>query len=467
MRAFKDFLDEENEISPVGDNQDQLAEGGPMTTPEEAAASMGATGRRPLSTAPSMTPNDLPRVRAVPQSSGSEQKDKYTPGLAFMAAFSHNPVLQQMLHDEVQAPERRAAKAQAQALAAEDLGRKRAKEGRESAEFAAKQPYLADMAKAGIDSKGAYADLTKQKAIQAREEGDPTSDLSKGASASAAQSLQAQAELVRPKNAMLADQLTKAAQAMTGKSVRAAREILGTLSKIAPQVMKSVNDDFDNSMAKDASARGWSGQAETKRHNEATEALGENKMQLTLLKPQEKLNKEISGLDFALSAMKQAGELKKDVNTGKYVQTLADFTNNWISSDLTSDKRKELGAVVARVFNKERHELAGSAVSPSEFAVIEPQIPSLKDDDSLFMTKLTKAIELTNDLLSKKRAEYQRGPGGMPVDKSNTARKATGQKPVLTPEETSGSADSEAVKWAKANPGDPRAKKILEMNGVK
>lgn len=400
FRPFADYLDEE-------DPGASMLGGGamPEDQPEQAAAPMAPP-------APSVSGPTAP--------AGDTGGDKYTPGLAFMAAFSHNPVLQQLLQDEVQAPERRAAKAQALALQHEELGRKRNKEAREQAEFEAKKPGF----EAAARSKTAYADATEQKVRFAREEADPNSELSKAVTDAAGKSLAAQAQLLGQKNPELAKMLATSAQRMTGGGVSAkmARENLSVLSKIAPGVLKAVNDEFDNAMASQANARGWAGQAETMRHNQATEGMADTKMTHMINKPQEHLSSQINDLDQALSNMNEVANLKKNVNTGVYVQGVANFVNKWIDSGLTSDSRKQLSSMLARVFNKETKTLAGAAVSAQEWARISPQIPQDTDDDELFVSKLAKAIQITAEILQKRREEYQQ-KGGAPIDQSVTAKK--------------------------------------------
>lgn len=138
-------------------------------------------------------------------------------------------------------------------------------------------------------------------------------------------------------------------------------------------------------------------------------------------KPQEKLNKDINDINIAIKNMDDIDKLKNDVDTGLYVDKASKFANKYISSDLTSQSRKELESLVARVFNKETKSLAGSAVSASEWARIEPQIPSTADDDSLFRAKLKKAQEVARQILGERQKEYQRLRSGGTVDTSVVA----------------------------------------------
>ncbi len=466
MRGFREFLDDEKsggmQMPDPMDNVFAMADGGEAPTRvawkdpamEEAAAN--EANRRPLSTL--SKPNDSPIVTRVP--TVEEPGDRHTPGLAFMAAFSQNPVLMQLLQNEEQAPQRRAAAA----LAQEELGRKRAKESREVAEFEAKKPGFAASAR----SKTAYADATEQKVKFARERADPNSEVSKAVTAAVAQRYAAQAQMLAQKNPQLAKMLSDSAQRMAAGGVSAdmAKENMAAIGKIAPEALTEASKAFDDEMQKQANARGWAGLNETSRHNQATEGMADAKMTHMLNKPQEHLSSQINDLDQALSNMQEIANLKKDVNTGVYVQGVANFVNKWIDSGLTSDSRKQLSAMLARVFNKETKTLAGAAVSAQEWGRISPQIPQDTDDDELFASKLAKAIQITNEILQKRREEYQQ-KGGAPIDQSVTAKKNVrasnkrGEVPMADTPKPSGDPKTAAARaWLQANPDDPRAEAI-------
>jgi hypothetical protein len=145
-------------------------------------------------------------------------------------------------------------------------------------------------------------------------------------------------------------------------------------------------------------------------------------LNINVRKPQEKLNKEINDLTQALENMQKLEGTKEEVNTGFVIDKLAKLGEKF---DLTSDDRQRFNALTARIFNKETKELAGSAVSEAEWARISPQIPQTSDDDKVFMAKLKNAMEVTREILEKRKREYQMTKG-RPLDSSQTASDSTG-----------------------------------------
>jgi hypothetical protein len=397
----------------------------PQAMPMGPTAPAGPQQLPPQAAAPAPTPEE-PTLQAPPRRKSAV--GRVDPGLAFMAAFAQNPVLQKMVEESRNRPR-----------AQQEFDAKNAAEGRASEKWKQERDIMAPLKATGLQQKNALGAA----GLEGKQAG---SGYSAAMRDTISQRLHAEATRMSAVNPFLASQMTKVAERIAGSQV-SAEQAEAMLKPFAGLGDKIIGD-----------ARNEANDAEKHRSNVANEALGQgkldlsyaqmkqraanaangaaNKREMMILKPQEKLNKEINELDQALVNMGEMSELKKDVNTGVYVDALAKFTNKWIDSDLTSDKRKQLEALTARVFNKEVKTLAGSAVSASEWARIEPQIPSTGDDDSQFVSKLAKAIQITTEILQKRREEYQQKAGGGPQDQSTTAKKnvraqtATGEKPM-------------------------------------
>jgi hypothetical protein len=163
---------------------------------------------------------------------------------------------------------------------------------------------------------------------------------------------------------------------------------------------------------------------------------------------QEKLNTEINDREQAVENMKKIGDLKSNVNTG----FITNLWSKWIGKpfDINSADRNQMEALLARTFNKETKELAGSAVSAAEWARIAPQIPQASDDDDVFRQKLAMAIEIAQDILKKRKQQYQLHTSGKPTDTSVTAKNAAAEGVAAD-----GDAQAKKVARAKAILADP------------
>jgi hypothetical protein len=170
---------------------------------------------------------------------------------------------------------------------------------------------------------------------------------------------------------------------------------------------------------------------------------------------QEKLNTEINDKTQALENMRKIAELKNkgNINTG----FITNAFSKWIGKpfDLNSSSRNEMESLLARTFNKETKELAGSAVSAAEWERIAPQIPQASDDDDVFRQKLAAAISIGEEILRKRKQQYQLRAGDVPTDTSVTAKNAAR-------EGVSADSDKKAAarEWLQKNPDHPMAEKV-------
>lgn len=243
----------------------------------------------------------------------------------------------------------------------------------------------------------------------------------------------------------LADQLRAAAQSSGDMSAAQIFKLKANYDSILPNIIKFGEsgrksahdvemaelrrDSIAASQANAAAMRGLTSasQAETKRmHDAQIENMNKDNLRadVTIRRAQDKLNSEISNLETAITQMDELSGLANDVNTGP----ITDFVYNKVGvgkfDELVPQKRKDLEALAARLFNKETKTLAGAAVSDAEWARIAPQIPQSSDDDATFQTKLQRAKEETKRILAARRQEYQLTPSGSPIDTSKTAARS-------------------------------------------
>ncbi len=142
--------------------------------------------------------------------------------------------------------------------------------------------------------------------------------------------------------------------------------------------------------------------------------------------------------------MDRIDELKKNVDTGPASAWWSKIAGKPL--DIDSSDRTELEALLARTFNPETKEIAGSAVTSSEWERISPMIPQMKDNDRVFRTKLAAASRIAKEILAKRKTQYQIAPSGESVDRSLTGRRAAAEGKA----ESTGVEGVDPVKAAKA-----------------
>lgn len=364
-----------------------------------------------------------PELRQPPDAlskySGTEDDSGWSPNwLAGLAAFTRDPVLLDMVKRKADEPQRQLQ----QKMAMEDRQRKINQENREQQKFEAESPYFGAAAK----SKDAYAAESAQRLKMARDLEDPLSPVSMSAADAASRSLMSTASMLAGKDQNTAKILNDASNAIKGKSAAEVKQYLSSnLGSIGKSALDAYQDAIRNQFSQDASARGWAnirqGEESLGLQRQAAEDKRQKEYDFQIGRPQEKLNKDINELEVGLQQMKELSGIKNSVNTGPLISGLRNSLKLNKFDEFTGSKRAELSALAARLFNRETKQLAGAAVSPSEWARIEPQIPVESDDDDVYMTKLKKAIEATNLILSERRKEYQQ-KDGVNIDKTYLAK---------------------------------------------
>lgn len=154
---------------------------------------------------------------------------------------------------------------------------------------------------------------------------------------------------------------------------------------------------------------------------------------------QEKLNGEMTTLQYAREALTEALNIKTGKATGKPVNT------GWLANkgqqalqmvDMASDEYNDLEGLLAMVNNRVTKEFGGANVTASEWGRISRQLATLDKDDKNFETKIKRVLAELDRQEPLIISKYQRNDDGTPIDKSNTARAATKMAPAQTPGET-------------------------------
>jgi len=257
-------------------------------------------------------------------------------------------------------------------------------------------------------TKAASGLVEREKSVQAlktkMDMDDPNSQISKDAAKIFQAQLDAQiAENegdARPRYRNLSQQMKAAKLAASGASYNQIQGLMAKDTELYKRVKEKVDQDikekYGEEMAASAGIRANAAmkQADLPKHEEMV------------------LIKDMNRLKSTVDAMGELGKMKSNVNTG--------ILEGPVKSALSKlgveyNDMVELKAGIARIFNRETKEIAGVAVSPSEWARIEPSLPKYNDDDDVFMTKLKKAIIETQRLLDDKVDEYEIYKG-KPID---------------------------------------------------
>lgn len=182
-------------------------------------------------------------------------------------------------------------------------------------------------------------------------------------------------------------------------------------------------------------------------------------MHLKVAKAQDKLNREVGDVKMMIDSLANARELKKNVNTGKFIEPAAQIGEDYLG--IVNKDRVKLRNELANSFEALRKSQFGSTFTANEEKLWNNMVASLKNDDEKFDVNLDAMESFLYRKLSSRIDEYQRlDDTGALVDTSNMAAKVTKQQPKLTPGERGGSDPNIARAQAViADPGaSPKAK---------
>lgn len=140
------------------------------------------------------------------------------------------------------------------------------------------------------------------------------------------------------------------------------------------------------------------------------------------------------------------------------------------------DDAKE-GAIrkkIKRILDGYRKAITGAAASFQELNLIKPSLPQLGDTEEVFLESwkdYKEAVRINKEKIRNHLASQGRDISAIQTapdfanDMGDTSiSQPKGDAEILQPRNKK---DEQALKWAKSNPNDPRAKRILELQGQK
>ncbi len=412
----------------------------PLRTPEQVAAEAAPVDpespERP--TLAGWMP-EAPKKRGLPA------------GYGFMAGFSGDQAMQSQVAHELARPEREAALARQQDLENERRTLALRKDAREE-RMAGQKATKAEQEIAQLKAKNQVFS----------ESIDPNSAVSKNAREYAAQNIETQAAAIEHRDKPYAEILRKnAANIRSNTALSAAR--LTELAKdkfVGNQVQAALSAAHSEAM--EAIARGQLGlgyrrASETERHNRATEDNATIRIEDKNQGKQEKLNEKIESLGDMEDLAGRAQDVKKDVNTGWLAEKVGKARQFVGLADKKFDTLEALKGDLDSQIGLLR---SGQAVSASEEKKLRKFLADLSVDDETFETKLDLLKGHLARLKERAVRQLQRHGNGRTIDRSNTARQATGETPALNPGEQA----------AKPAPHGQRVKQnghVFEWNGQK
>lgn len=340
------------------------------------------------------------------------------PELAFMAAYSKNPVLMQMFQQQRDKPQ---LEAEAQ--------RKQEKWQMERDMYAPEK-----LKKLQLGNAGAAAGLEGK---------DPKSAYSQAMRQALSRSLGMQAQRMAASGSPLAAQMQQAAQAMASDNISADRaeaiaKAFGKFGDSAVADARNASRDVEASRMNDAKIghmgeqdkQGWARlQAQRDRTLAPRQSPREKAVNAKL---QEKLDDEIEKADWARNMLLRVADLKKNVNTGPVAGRLQNLGQEVGLSSSEFDAMKQ---TLSQVTNRIIKELSGSAVTGNEWSRMQDELANILNDDANFATKLANMIELTESIKQRAINRYTR-VGDAPANPTNTAARVTAGKPQVRAGET-------------------------------
>lgn len=347
------------------------------------------------------------------------------PGLAFMAAFSQNPVLAKMVEDQRSEPEHE-----------QQMQLAKNRDAREQQKADLEQRLFAPLKAQGMQQKNALGAAQMQAY-------DPAHPYSQAMRQGISQRLAMEAERM-PDGAPLKEMMKRAASGIASNeklNASQAIEVAKQFGGIGDRVVKDAHDaasmgetqkmnEAKRAQMSDQSKQAWA------RINAAREkALAprmDSRARAAQVKNQEKLDDEIEKADWARNNLLSIADLKQHVNTGPLAGR---FQNALQNVDMSSPEFNAMKQRLAMVSNRIIKELSGSAVTGNEWSRMQDELANIMNDDSNFDTKLANMIELTDTIKQRAINRYARNEEGKPTNPTNTAAMSSGQKPKTLPGE--------------------------------
>jgi len=166
----------------------------------------------------------------------------------------------------------------------------------------------------------------------------------------------------------------------------------------------------------------------------------------------DKQTDQLAGYDEALSLLSDAGDFKKDVDTG-FATNLSDKVRTFFGTQDVgvSDLKMAIGETLSQKVKS----LSGTAASDKEREFIKQiSLPTINDDDDVFKAKLKRALDTIE------KAKQVR------IDSFKKQGKDPSAFETQQPIKQGNNQNDKALEWAKQNPEDPRAAQILKRLGL-
>jgi len=174
---------------------------------------------------------------------------------------------------------------------------------------------------------------------------------------------------------------------------------------------------------------------------------------------------------------------KYDMNTNSYTDDSGDLHKVDIPGvsipglgrvGFYNNKAQQIDSIFKGIINKPIHEFAGSAQTKTELEQIKGEFAAGLLNTEPAMLDAMKRLEAAaqRDQLRAQSAYTQPvldrlESGGFPLVKKEASKKQNQQNNNQNNTFSSNNEQSQAIEWAKNNPNDPRALKILNFHGVK
>jgi len=394
-----------NEISPAMQTEQ------PASMPAQPASMPAQPASMPAQPA-SMPAQEEPLPMPAVQPRGSKRRSvtgNVDPDLAFMAAYSQNPVLQKMVEESRNRPRAEA-----------DAKRAQSAEQRAQEKWTLERDVMSPLKAEGKRNEnsllGSKVDDNKGNTPYAKAVRD-----------SAVTQTQMLASRMAAAGSPLASQMSDVArliqsnQQMNPKQVAQLLSPFGDLAnRVVGDVQKSQALEAQGAARRDSNSRGWASLNEQRRHNQAGEEMGGQKLDVRMEKDQQKLNEKVAGLNEQDELLHDAQEQKKKVNTG----WLSDKVQQGLKYVGLADKDFiNLESTIAGVNNQIIKLQAGGNVTASEATRMRQQLMDLSMDDEEFDIKLIRVIRQIQLKKNNAAQEYQRKPGGAVKDAAPISKK--------------------------------------------
>lgn len=454
-------LDDEETLRQLQEQADTWDTGQgslPSAPVEDVAAVLAQPNRRPLRD--DVQGPEAPWLQSQTPQRPMSPVGNVDPGLAFMAAFSQNPVLQKMLDEQRNRPR----------VAAEEA-RQSAQDARAQEKWEQERDIFGGIK---ADKMRSDAAMAKAKVAAQSQAMDPNSEYTQTMKQAILAGMEGKAAAIEKVDPKMAEYVRAKAKGIAATKNLAAAQLLelqkdGLLGGLVKPIISQAHNAALESIAKGQLGLGWAREGEAARHNKAMEEMGTQKLDAKVQGNQDKLNEKIETVNNLEENLATAIEAKKHVDVGPFAtpwNKIRQYTP-WPNKDFNT-----LQEYLGTVRNEIKLLKSGKAVTPTEEKGLNEELANLEklQDDPTFEQKLLGMAERIKRIKKRLVPQYQRKAGGETVDRSNTARESTQQAASLTPGEQEKSAKADRARKVLSDPNAPAkakagAQRWLSENG--